>query len=158
MVILTRVIIMNKKNPNPLELMLAKMVELMEAIQSHKGPMKEISPELAKEFEELEKGLITMNEPAQAHLAEVSIDPKTIRIDTILSGISDKDKRVFERATKIKRDAKMLKNELDRAIKKRREKVETVKNKPKTVATKEQIKERRKRFKPIGADKKWIPL
>lgn len=147
---------MNEKNP--LEPMLAKMVELMEAIQQHKGPLNEISPEFIKEIEQLEQRLNALNTTAQGHLAEVSIDPETIRIDTMLSGqLSDRDKRVFERATRIGRDAKLFKIELDKAIKKGRQKAET-KTGSSNTASKEQIKERRKRFKPIGGDKNWIPL
>ncbi len=150
---------MNKNNP--LESMLTQMTDLMEAIREHKGPINEISPEFIKEIEELKQRLVALNHTAKEQLAKASLDPKTIRIDVMGSSkLSDKEKRAFERATRVNRDVKMLKTEIEKTIKKRKQNKDLSISKPKkkTITTKAQIQKRRKRFKPIGGDKNWIPL
>jgi hypothetical protein len=147
-------------NQNSFEKMLAQIVELMETIQKNKEPLKGITPELMKEIEQLEAQLAEANKTAQKLLKENSIDPKATRIDAMLSKqIPAKEKRAFERATKITRDTKILKNEIDKTLaKKKLKNSRNLANTKKTDVNKKQIKERRKRFKAIGGDKNWIPL
>lgn len=142
---------------NPFRDVLAKAVELMETIQNHKGPIKNLTSEQKKEIEELSKQWDELKSVSQKHIEDFNVDPEAVRIDAMRSPeVSDKDKKLFTRATRVKRDSEVLKNTIKKKLsKKKPNKLAGVKKK---AASNEQMKERRKRFKPIGGDKNWIPL
>lgn len=155
---------MNQKNL--MQSLLTQAMGLMETFQKSTG-LNEITPEIVKQIEEVQKNLIYFNEKAKQHLASSSLDPKTIRIDAMQSGhLSSKEQRNYERLTQANRDTRLLKAEIDKLISKRQRKKEVTKkaaekpgkSRKTSLTTKEQVKQRKKRFKPIGGDKNWIPL
>lgn len=143
---------------NPFEGFLAKMIELMDLIQKHQGPIN-IPLEAAQELERLTEDINTLEENMHQLLAELGTDPKMLKILTMQSSqISDKDKRLFEQAKMAGRDAKALKTSLEKVSVSRKSRESPNKMNKEDEKRKQEMKERRKLFKSIGGDKNWIPL
>jgi len=145
------------ENKNPFLPLLNQLVEIMNVIQNHKDGLVPIPKELADELKRLEKEFALINESAKEFMKNIDKDFNTLRIETMhFPDIPENDKKTFERAVKVGRDAEILKAEVGKLRKK------AGPSKTKKMKSSEnddsKIKERRKRFKPLGTDKNWIPL
>lgn len=139
---------------DPLEILLEKISTLISKVQDAQIPMMEIPPELEKELGRLEKEI---NEQAAvselikrtADMAEEDI-PKSE--EPIVQLIEAHKKKLLSKAHIVEDTAKNLQFKLSIAISKAKEESKTPK------PTKQQMKDRRKKFKRLGGDKGWMPL
>ncbi|CUI16015.1 hypothetical protein PNK_0381 [Candidatus Protochlamydia naegleriophila] len=142
------------KEKNPIEPLLAQVADLIKRIQEHQGPISDnITPRVLEEIERLENAVALFEEVNQKTLQEADIDIEALRMNASRSAVlSDKDKQVLQRAREIEKDAKSLQFAFSKVIERGK------KAAPVQDPLKQQIKERRKRFKPLGGNKNWIPL
>lgn len=147
-------------NQNQFGNFFSQIIDFMNAVQRHDGPLKELTPELKKEIDNLETEFNRLYADAKQCIEEATIDPKTLRIETMRSSeVPAENKRMFDRAKQVERDIKALNTEMKKVTKNSKAQKDPLKGgKPGKGATKQEIKERRKRFKPIGGDKDWLPL
>ncbi|MBA2369022.1 MAG: hypothetical protein H0V82_08375 [Candidatus Protochlamydia sp.] len=143
------------KEKSPAEILLGQVAEMIQLIQNHKGPISDnVTPRVKEEIERLESAIAIFEEANQKSFEEANINIESMRLDASRStSLGEKDKQLLQRAREIERDAKNLQAANSQIIEK------TKKNNAESKDTlKEQIKERRKRFKPLGGSKNWIPL
>ncbi|KIC71165.1 hypothetical protein DB44_EN00020 [Candidatus Protochlamydia amoebophila] len=143
------------KDKNPIEPLLSQITEILHKIQNHDGSISNnLTPQIIEEIERLESAIALFNDVNQKTFQDANIDVENLKIDSSRSHmISDKDKRVLKQAQEIEKDAKKLQFAFSK-IMERGQKVSVKKEDP----LKQKIKERRKRFKPLGGDKNWIPM
>ncbi len=140
-----------------LNLLLSQIAEMLEAIQKPQKPLSGTdNPRILRELEWLETSLQTLNQCQEEVFRDANLDINQATKEILESpAANSSDKQLLKRAQEIQRDATALHLALSKAIQKD-------KGRKKTRAvngnTKEQMKERRKLFKPLGGDKTWIPL
>ncbi len=140
---------------NPIEPLLAQVADLIKMIQEHQGPISDkITPRVLEEIERLENAVALFEEVNQKTLQEANIDIEELRMNASRStALSSKDKQVLQRAREIEKDAKNLQFAFSKVIERGKKAAASIQD-----PLKQQIKERRKRFKPLGGNKNWIPL
>lgn len=144
----------NKPSMNTDQL-LRQIGEILEMIQNPKGPISQnITPEVLANLTELEAGVQFINQLNEWTVE--SVGPENLKKNIEESIADSKEKQLIERADNIVKDARTLQLVLSKAIHrgKRRKKE---KRSPEA-NSKQAIKERRKLFKSLGGDSKWIPL
>lgn len=106
------------------------------------------------QVDRLEKAVGLFEEANRRTFEEAQIDLETLRLDFMRSPVVDaKDKQLMQRANDLERDAKNLQLALSKLAERSQQRQAAAKD-----PLKQQIKERRKRFKPLGGNKNWIPL
>lgn len=137
---------------NSLNYLLGQVGDLLQKIQ--KRPVKDkIPPEALMELERLELAIDLFLELNQKSFQEANIDIEALRKHTAVSkSLTDKEKQILDRAKQIEKEARNIRLNLSPALQRGRQ-LTTPKD-PK----KQRVKERRKKFKPLGGDKGWIPL
>ncbi|MCE2983369.1 MAG: hypothetical protein LW832_07370 [Parachlamydia sp.] len=143
------------KEKNPIDLLLAQIADMIQKIQNHKESIAEnISPRVLEELERLESAIAIFDEANQKSFEEANINLDALRLEASRSSaMNEKDKQLLQRARDIEKDAKKLEFAFSQMIQNGK--------KTKTQSTdrlKDQIKERRKKFKRLGENKNWIPL
>lgn len=143
------------REKNPIEPLLVQVAELLKKIQEHQGPISEnVTPRVLEEIERLENAVALFEEANRNTLQEAGIDMEALRMQASRStAISPKDKQVLQRAREIEKEAKNLQFAFSKVIQRGKQV-----SAPLQDPLKQQIKERRKRFKPLGGNKNWIPL
>jgi len=142
---------------NPFISLLNQVVELMELIQKQTKLSPKIPEDLVKDVKLLKEKFKKIEEFTKSQLRDSQTDSLNLRIETMnSSNMSEKDKKMLERALHIKRDMQILKKALNE---KRKKASPTLKTKN-TSDSDEQAnkKKRRKLFKPLGGERDWIPL
>jgi hypothetical protein len=143
----------NKPEPT-LENLLEQINETLQIIQNHKGPIK-MTPDLVADIDKLETAVKDFKEDSQELFNMFDIDIKNLKQEVLESTqVRSSDKQLIKRAEDVEKEARVMKLALAKGREKRR------KNKPESEKNvdKRQMKERRKLFKSIGGDQKWIPL
>lgn len=137
---------------NPHESTLSKMIEILEMLEKNKLPEGDVPPEMQEILSKLNEEIFKLQEINKKLLESANLDEKNLRIEAMHSPhATDKQKRFLERAKNFTNDVKSLHKAATKAAKKR--------SPPGGNAeSKQQSKERRKRFKPLGGDKDWIPM
>lgn len=146
---------MDSKDRQKIENLFSQVSDMISKIQNYKNSSSlVISPAAFEELERLKKNIEAFEEMTQADLKLAGIDKSCLRFDAFKSDtLSEKDKKLFERAQSIENDAKHLKSHYTKAIEKNKA------GKSSTQASVEKkITERKNRFKPLGGNKNWIPL
>ena len=143
------------KEKSPAEILLGQVAELIQRIQNHKGPISDnLTPRVKEEIERLESAIAIFEEANQKSFEEANVNIEALRLDASRSSsLGEKDKQLLQRAREIEKDAKNLQFANSQIIEKSKKKPADSKD-----PLKEKIKERRKRFKPLGGSKNWIPL
>lgn len=142
------------KEKNPLDHLLTELGDMLQKIQEHQGPISQnLSPELLSNLDRLEKALSIFEEINQQSCQAAGIDIEQLKTEMARSTqIPDKDKTLLTRAKQIERDARTThaRYSMIAALSQqegKRKKKETQK-----------LKQRKKKFKPLGSNKGWIPL
>ncbi|MBA3723138.1 MAG: hypothetical protein H0W88_12160 [Parachlamydiaceae bacterium] len=144
---------------NPLHLLLAEAAHLLQELQTHDKPIKEIPPEVLQKLELLKQTIDIFTELNQRTYEAAGIDIETISRDAINSpNLPQKDKQFFERANKIEHDAKNIHDHLSKVLEsKEKNKEKEKKTKIKKKKTKRHIPDESKKFKRLG-DSDWISV
>jgi signal transduction protein with GAF and PtsI domain len=139
----------NKPEPT-LENLLEQINKTLEIIQNHQDPIN-LSPELLKDIDKLETAVAQFKEDSQELFQLLDIDIEDWKEELLESHqVRSSDKQLIKRAEDIEKEARVMKLALARNRERGNKKTQRDADK--------QIKERRKLFKPMGGDKKWIPL
>lgn len=143
-----------ENQPEPtLQNLLEQVNETLQVIQNHKGPIK-LTPDLLADVEKLENAVTNFKEDSQELFEIFDIDIKELQQEILDSDTArSSDKQLIKRAKDIETEARVMKLALTQGKQKRRKSP-----KEKQDIDKRQMKERRKLFKTIGGDQKWIPL
>lgn len=134
-----------------LEDLMVEIQKAMEIIQNQKNPIK-ITPELLADINKLEKAVNQFKEDTQDLFDLFDVDIQNMQSEILESAdVRTDDKQLIKRAKDIEIEARVMKLALTKARGNK-------KNQSTDSSEKQQMKERRKLFKSIGGDKKWIPL
>lgn len=138
--------------------LLPQIAEIMDMIKHRKGPISQnITPAVLAQLDWIETIVQSIYRVLGETLKENNIEIDHINEKLIEDpNMSPKQKQSLQRACDIDRDARVFQIALTRA--EEQKKGERKKRKHHTKGDKEQMKERRKLFKPLGGDKTWIPL
>lgn len=144
-----------KKTPS-LENLLIQINEVIHQMTTHQGPIAQnFTPEINARLEALETAVSIFHQHQQETFKEANIDIERLTQETIESSSPNRQQQFLKRAQEMQRDAHALHAALTQATKgKRGQKKRSSRNS----SEQQQIKERRKLFKPLGGDKTWIPL
>lgn len=145
-----------KKKPISLEELLVQIHETMQLIQNPSGVMN-ITPELLADIDKFEAAIANLTDNSQALFDLAGIDSESYKKEILESPqVRSSDKQLIKRAEDTAQEAYVMKLALSKSIArgKERKKRETLHSKHGD----KQMKERRKLFKPLGGDQKWLPL
>jgi hypothetical protein len=145
------------KEKSKVEQLINQIGDMVKMIQDHKGPIADnITPEVLNKLEWLETIMSQYQELNQKTFQEAGIDIEKLRHETLGSEtISPKNAQVLKRTQEIEKEAKKLQREYERIIAQNNLQPQAAKTKD---PLRQNIKDRRKRYKPLGGDKNWIPI
>lgn len=139
------------QNPSQkmMEGLLADIADTMKLITTHQGPIGKIeNPETVKQNLDMwEKFLQAVNNTLEDMTPPGSPTPE----------LSPEQEAFLQRAKEIEQQGHVLEKAFASALGKTRKRAKG-KNGEKEAELQQQMKERRKLFKTIGGDKKWIPM
>lgn len=135
---------MNKSNQKTADRMLDDLSEMLKQAENSKGPLQKLkNPEAVKEeLAMIKKFMASIDE-----CFEEMQSPES-------AAIPDDQKELISKAKEIEGEARFVQKAYSKALAKK-EHIRKSKNKGKADP---KVKERKKLFKSIGGDKKWIPL
>lgn len=141
---------MNKSNQKAMEQILTQIDEILKLIETHQGPINPIpdAPFVKAEAEVYEKFIGHMAELCDSMQPPETSEPPQMDADT---------KQLLLKAKALENEAKAFEKAFVQAREKNKRTGKSKKGE-KDAAGDQQKKERRKLFKTIGGDKKWIPL
>jgi hypothetical protein len=138
-----------------LEQLLVEITEMMQLLQKHRGPVTQnVTPEVLKKLDDLEQAMAAFNEIQQKAFQAANLDIEKLKEECLSAPSDSKEKKILQRAKAIEQDAQALQSALSQATGQTHA---PKKSKRKTKAT-QSMRERRKLFKPLKGDNKWIPL
>jgi hypothetical protein len=145
-----------EKKPS-LDQLLVEMSEILKIIQNQEGPISQnLTPEVVVNLEILESAIPIFSQYQQETFKEANIDIEHLVKDTLESSNTDpRTRQLLKRAKDIEKDARILQLAYSKAIERGKGRKQVKRS---TDTNKQQLKERRKLFKPLGGDKNWIPL
>lgn len=144
---------MENKPESTLQNLLEQIDATFQIIQNHKGPIK-MTPDLVADIEKLESAVKNFKEDNQELFEILDIDIKELQQEVLESSdVRSSDKQLIKHAKDIETEARVMKLALTKSKNKRGKSP-----KEKQDSEKRLIKERRKLFKTIGGDQKWLPL
>lgn len=137
------------------ESLLLQVSDMINKIQTKKVVIPDdLSSQVMQEIDRLEEAIAIFQDITSEDLKEADIDIVNLRTTVINSvDTAEKDKKLFEKAAAIEREAVVVKSQILKALEKA-----DLANKNAKKATTKGIKDRRNRFKPLGGNKNWIPL
>lgn len=147
-----------ENKPASLDQIILQVGEMVELIQKHKGPLiSNFTPQIYEQIDQLEKAVALFREASENSMENAGIDIAKLKEGSKDSPhISPRGKKLLLQADHITEDANLLQMALSNSIK--REGVSKKTKKPQEKEHKLRSKERKKMFKSIGGDEKWIPL
>lgn len=144
---------MENKPQATLQDLLEQIDATLQVIQNHKGPIN-MTPDLVANLEKLETAVAHFKEDNQELFDLFNIDIKELQKEILESNTArTSDKQLIQRAKDIETEARVMKLALAKGKEERRKNPKDTK-----ASEKRLIKERKKLFKTIGGDQKWIPL
>ena len=145
------------REKHPLEGSLDQVAEMLNKIRDHKGPIiQNITPEVLKELERLEKAVAKFDELNKKSYKAANVDIERLKTEfNRYPKASEKDKQIVKRIREIDQDARELQFAYARALATINQ-TASLRNEDKI--KKKQGKDRRKKFKRLGENKNWIPL
>jgi hypothetical protein len=139
------------KEQNPLNDLLGQIGDLLHQIQTNKV-IDQIPKEALLELNRLEQAVDMFIELNQKTFQEANIDIEALKkYAKDHPSILTRDKQILDRAKDIEKEAQNLRLSLSPALSRGRKSI--IKD-----PEKQKMKERRKKFKPLGGDRGWIPL
>ncbi len=137
-----------------IELLLNQAYGLLEKIENYHDRIT-ITPQISAEIERLQRNMAVFLDYNDKTYAESNFDFKKVEEDLLNSPNTDpNDKALLEKIREIKKEAEGLQASYKRVEEKAKKKG-TKSKKPANDPLKQQMKERRKKFKKIGGDH-WI--
>jgi hypothetical protein len=142
---------------NPVEYLLGYIGELLKLIPQHQGPISQnVSPEILNELERLELAMAQFEELNKQTFKNADIDIENLKAETINSDkIVPKQKQLLKKSQEIQREAKQLQAQYAQVIEKSKVKSQASRERD---PLKKEMKDRKKKYKPLGGDKNWIPI
>ena len=140
-----------KRSSEPsIDALLMQISEMLEMIQNPEKTIT-LNPDVIEQVKELEKAVTQLNENAEKEIKSAGFNLDELMHKTLESpAVSDREKQLLKRSKSIENHALAFKSALSKAMQ-RQKKSRKSKESP-------TAKERRKLFKSIGGDKKWISL
>lgn len=153
---------MEEETPPILRGFLECIQKIMDIIQNSNKPIK-ITPELSEEVENFKTALREFKEAQDKISALYNLDAndlKSMREEALASlNVKSSDKQLIKQALNLENEACAIALGLSLAREqKSKSRHKEKKSTKEQNVNKRQIKERRKTFKSIGGDSKWIPL
>ena len=140
------------KKPS-LDHLLTDIHQTLEMIANSKPNEKKLDPVTLYELEIAETFIKTVAEIQKETIQKADIDVNQLTQELVESPTADpKDKQFIRNIKEIEKEAKVIYSAICHSLKKNK------KEKVSPTTSKQQMRERRKLFKSIGGDKKWIPL
>lgn len=149
-----------KNKPPSMEQMLNEMAEMMKKIEIYKGPLPTTPEALGPIVGDIEmlKHFMDAIEDFVIAPIEAKVDLDALTQETLENPkISTNHKQVIKQSLEVDQEAKILKAAFKKVMDKNKSRSKS-KEGGKDAASQQLIKERRKLFKTIGGDKKWIPM
>jgi hypothetical protein len=145
------------KEKNPLEHLLSQIGDMIKTIQEHKGPIADnMSADVLGRLDRLEEAVNLVDDLNKEALKGSDMNINRLANEFQFSPeVKEKDKQLLKRAKEIERDARSLQLQCAHIMNQTRGQASKVKNKD---VEKQKMKERKKKFKPLGGNKGWIPL
>lgn len=131
---------------NPFDKYLDQLEDIFSTIQEHKGPLN-ITPELLKELDALEKNMNLYQEAFERVMKKEGIDIHA----PVERSLTEQEKQFQERSKKLEDDAVLYQKRVELTLKNIKEKNKAGKAPRKTA------KARKKKFKSLEGDG-WIPM
>lgn len=134
--------------------LLKQITEIIELIQQKAGNLSgKIAPEAIPDFNKLKESVALFKAANQKGFRDANIDIGALKNGIQESEVvSEADKLLLEDVNKVQKNLTQVRSLLEKKEKQNAEALESNKE------HKQKMKERRKSFKSIGGDKKWIPL
>lgn len=144
------------KEYNSVEALLGVIADILKVIPLHQGSITQnITPETLNELEKLEAAMAKFEELNKATFQNANIEIDKLRRETLDSDkITPKQKQLLKKSQEIEKEARNLQAQYAYIVAQSKGKMPTAR----TESQKKTIKDRRNRYKPIGGDKKWIPI
>lgn len=143
-----------EKKPAGVEDLLNAIQETVDTIQNKKGPIK-ITPELLADIETLKKAVSDLKKNTRELLDILEVNVRDVQKEILESPkLKTNEKQLIKHTDDLKKRMLAIKIAIAQASKSDN-KLENIENQ---VVDKKQLKQRRKLFKSIGGNKKWIPL
>lgn len=141
------------KEYNPVEAAINEIGNLLDKIKDPQNKIKDpLPPEVLKQLEKLEQEVKFVNQLNTQFFQEAGVDIQLVTQEIINAPETPlKEKRMLERSQSIQYEAKSLSQQLMVIINKMK------KQEPKD-QQKQIIKEHKKKFKPLGGNRGWIPM
>lgn len=144
---------MENRSENIWQELLEQVQMTHEAIKTCRSPLK-LPPELQTDIQNLRKAAGLLKENIQDIFKEMDIDAVALQKEVLESDDARmSDKQMIIQAMDLQKESEVFKAALDSKKKGSKKNTES-KNK----GDKRLIKERKKMFKTIGGDQKWIPM
>lgn len=141
----------NKPEPT-LENLMDAVNELLQSILNHQGPLN-ITPDLEEDIEKLRKTVSQFKEDSHQFFDALNIDIKEYEQEVLNDeSIRTSDKQLIKRSKDIQLEARVMRSIVMREYKNRKNHSSSGRGERRLV------RERKKLFKTIGGDDKWIPL
>ena len=145
---------MENKPESSVRMLLEEIHHTLKTIQHHKGAIK-ITPELNADIEKFAANTVQLKERAEGILNSLDVETKMLEENTLTnSNLRTSDKQLLKFAQEMEIEAYVMQQGLKKGA--------SLKGKHSSKESKEndrqKIKERKKLFKTIGGDQKWIPL
>ncbi len=144
---------------NRVEILLGVVADIIKAIPIHQGPIsRNLTPEVMMELDRLEKAMGEFRDINKQSYKTANVDIDKLRRETFSSEqITPKQKQILIRALEIENEARALQSQYAQVLAMNKIEAARLTGTGKE-GEKREIKDRRKRYKPIGGDKKWIPI
>lgn len=148
-----------EKEKHPFEPVFNQIADMISQVYKNKNPVStDLPPNIEEEIVKLKETLEQIKRDAQELTIRIKSQievPSEIKPHPL--ELPPSHKRMFNRAQEVERDAIILEKEIKKVINKPRAK-SAPKKKESGLKAKNTIKDRKKRFKPLGGDKNWIPM
>ena len=144
------------KEKSIIESLVNQIGDMLQIIQNHDRPIApHITPEVIAKLEFLERQMSQFKQAQENSFREAGVDIQQLRTKTFGSKlISPRFLQVLERAQHMEREAKEMQKVYLQLLEEAQNKALSKHSKDSLQA----LKERRKRYKPMGGDKKWMPI
>ena len=145
----------SSSNQPPLDLFLSQIHEMLELVQ-HPEKISSVDPDLAKKIEALKQVVGSLNDQIENSLRASGFNLDVLKEQFLASpAVTAKEKHFLEEAVFLQQKGMVVRKVIDQAMTANKKKTKTNQRHGKQGAD---VKERRKLFKSIGGDGKWIPL
>lgn len=147
---------------NPMEPLLEQIADLLKLAQENAGKKinDSVDPEILKRLDSLKGFVDDFQNTTLESLKEQGIDP-AVTLKKFMEGqgkLTQQNQKILKKTVQLGFDALLMKSALQSASEIGRLGKDFTKELSEKKTSKKGIKERKKKFKRIGGDSKWVPL